>query len=376
MIVFQGAVSSARRTRVLRAAAGRISPIEGPPVISEELFREALVRERRRADRFEETFVLILISINSDAARQPRWGQVVEALAQSKFDADVIGWFEQGSVVGLIRSLVDGDSRDSSTTVADSVRGELVRCLPPDNVDCCSIRLEVYSPRSDSIPPVLVDAGDESRKLQDVARDAAKRLLDFVGSTAFLIAFFPVFLCVSALVKLTSKGPVFFRQQRVGEAGRPFMMFKFRTMHVNADPGIHQQYYEKYIQSGRSESGKNVVFKIVNDPRVTPIGNFLRRSSLDEFPQFWNVLKGDMSLVGPRPPLPYEVARYKRWHRRRVLEAKPGITGLWQVTGRSRTTFDEMVRLDLRYARSHSVWTDLKILLATPRAVISGKGAH
>jgi lipopolysaccharide/colanic/teichoic acid biosynthesis glycosyltransferase len=118
------------------------------------------------------------------------------------------------------------------------------------------------------------------------------------------------------------------------------------------------------------------VFKIVDDPRVTSIGHFLRKSSLDEFPQFWNVLKGDMSLVGPRPPLVYEVAKYKRWHRRRVLEAKPGITGLWQVTGRSRTTFDEMVRLDLRYARSHSVWTDLKILLATPRAVISGKGAH
>ena len=119
-----------------------------------------------------------------------------------------------------------------------------------------------------------------------------------------------------------------------------------------------------------------MVFKIVNDPRVTPLGHFLRRSSLDEFPQFWNVLRGEMSLVGPRPPLPYEVARYKRWHRRRVLEAKPGITGLWQVTGRSRTTFDEMVRLDLRYARSYSLWTDLKILLATPRAVCSGKGAH
>ena len=109
---------------------------------------------------------------------------------------------------------------------------------------------------------------------------------------------------------------------------------------------------------------------------MTPIGDFLRRSSLDELPQFWNVLRGEMSLVGPRPPLPYEVARYKRWHRRRVLEAKPGITGLWQVTGRSRTTFDEMVRLDLRYARSHSVWTDLNILLATPRAVLSGKGAR
>jgi len=119
-----------------------------------------------------------------------------------------------------------------------------------------------------------------------------------------------------------------------------------------------------------------VPFKIVNDERVTSIGRFLRRSSLDEFPQFWNVLKGDMSLVGPRPPIPYEVARYNRWHRRRVLEAKPGITGLWQVAGRSRTTFDEMVRMDLRYAKDHSVLTDLAILLATPRAVISGKGAH
>jgi lipopolysaccharide/colanic/teichoic acid biosynthesis glycosyltransferase len=120
---------------------------------------------------------------------------------------------------------------------------------------------------------------------------------------------------------------------------------------------------------------KSGVFKIVNDPRVTPVGHILRKTSLDELPQFWNVLRGDMSLVGPRPPLAYEVQQYKPWHYRRVLEAKPGITGLWQVTGRSRTTFDDMVRLDLRYARTWSVWTDVKILLATPRAVITGKGA-
>jgi len=148
-------------------------------------------------------------------------------------------------------------------------------------------------------------------------------------------------------------------------------------MHVNADPGIHQQYFKSFIHSNRaSEPGANVVFKIVDDPRVTPLGHFLRKSSLDELPQFWNVLKGEMSLVGPRPPLPYEVAQYKPWHRRRVLDAKPGITGLWQVTGRSRTTFDEMVRLDLRYAKSWSVWMDVKILLATPLAVVSGRGAH
>ena len=132
-----------------------------------------------------------------------------------------------------------------------------------------------------------------------------------------------------------------------------------------------------FIQSsGQSqESPANTTFKLAHDPRITPIGHLLRKTSLDELPQFWNVLSGDMSLVGPRPPLAYEVEQYKPWHCRRVLEAKPGITGLWQVTGRSRTTFDEMVRLDLRYAKSYSLWTDIKILLATPRAVISGKGA-
>jgi len=148
-------------------------------------------------------------------------------------------------------------------------------------------------------------------------------------------------------------------------------------MKVNADHRIHQQYVEGFIQAGPSAaSGGDAVFKLTNDPRVTPVGDFLRKSSLDELPQLWNVLRGEMSLVGPRPPLPYEVARYKHWHRRRVLEAKPGMTGLWQVTGRSRTTFDDMVRLDLRYAANCSVWTDLKILVATPRAVLSGKGAR
>jgi lipopolysaccharide/colanic/teichoic acid biosynthesis glycosyltransferase len=118
------------------------------------------------------------------------------------------------------------------------------------------------------------------------------------------------------------------------------------------------------------------IYKIVNDPRVTPIGRVLRRSSLDELPQFFNVLKGDMSLVGPRPPLPYEFERYSAWHRRRVLEVKPGLTGLWQVYGRSRTNFDEMVRLDLQYARQWSLWLDLKILLKTPVVVIFGTGAY
>jgi lipopolysaccharide/colanic/teichoic acid biosynthesis glycosyltransferase len=154
-------------------------------------------------------------------------------------------------------------------------------------------------------------------------------------------------------------------------------MLKFRTMHANADSAVHHEYVSWFIKSsGKTQpGGQDGVFKLANDRRITPVGHILRKTSLDELPQLWNVFRGDMSLVGPRPPLPYEVEQYKPWHCRRVLEAKPGITGLWQVTGRSRTTFDEMVRLDLRYARTYSLWTDIKILLATPRAVISGKGA-
>ena len=205
---------------------------------------------------------------------------------------------------------------------------------------------------------------------------ATKRALDVVGSAALLLLLAPLFLLIAALVKLGSTGPVFFEQVRVGQWMKSFKILKFRTMYVNVDEKLHQQYVTWFItSSGEGTPGHTEVFKLTHDPRITPIGRFLRRTSLDELPQLWNVLRGDMSLVGPRPPIPYELEQYQPWHCRRLLDAKPGITGLWQVTGRSRTTFNEMVRLDLRYARTCSLWTDVKILLATPGAVISGKGA-
>jgi lipopolysaccharide/colanic/teichoic acid biosynthesis glycosyltransferase len=152
-------------------------------------------------------------------------------------------------------------------------------------------------------------------------------------------------------------------------------------MRTDCDSRIHQDYVSQFIagkveEKPAADSGAAPVFKIQKDPRITPIGQFIRKTSLDEVPQFWNVLRGDMSLVGPRPPIAYEFRAYDVWHRRRVLEIKPGITGLWQVEGRSRTRFDDMVRLDLRYARSWSIWLDLRILLQTPGAVILGNGAH
>jgi lipopolysaccharide/colanic/teichoic acid biosynthesis glycosyltransferase len=208
---------------------------------------------------------------------------------------------------------------------------------------------------------------------------AAKRLMDIAGSLLALIFGLPLFVAIAVAIKATSKGPIFFCQQRLGQYGQRFNFLKFRSMCVNNDATIHQEYVKRFIadRSGDSKpSEEPALYKLTADPRVTRIGRFLRKTSLDEMPQFLNVLKGDMSLVGPRPPVPYEAECYHVWHRTRLLAAKPGITGLWQVAGRSRVKFDDMVRMDLRYATSWSLWLDVKILLQTPLAVFSANGAH
>lgn len=205
-----------------------------------------------------------------------------------------------------------------------------------------------------------------------------KRAMDIIGSLAGILLFWPLMLIIAALVKLTSPGSVLFCQERIGLLGKPFTFLKFRSMKAACTSSVHKTYVTKLIKGENSKINNGMagqaVYKITDDPRVTPIGKVLRKSSLDELPQFFNVLKGDMSLVGPRPPISYECDQYKRWHCGRVLEVKPGITGLWQVSGRSSTTFDEMVRLDLKYVRTWSLCMDTKILFKTFRAVISGKG--
>jgi exopolysaccharide biosynthesis polyprenyl glycosylphosphotransferase len=207
-----------------------------------------------------------------------------------------------------------------------------------------------------------------------------KRAMDIVGSVLGLLLFSPVFLAIALAIRLTSKGPVFFRQKRVGQSGEEFIFLKFRTMHVNNDPRVHQEYIKDLIaRSARCHPGNGKgkgVYKLTKDSRITRVGRLLRRTSLDELPQLFNVLRGEMSLVGPRPAIAYEVEAYNTWHRRRIFEAKPGITGLWQVNGRSRVDFDEMVRMDLQYARTWSPWMDLKILMRTPTAMLFGDGAY
>ncbi len=205
--------------------------------------------------------------------------------------------------------------------------------------------------------------------------------MDIIGSIAGILIFSPFFILIPVCIKLTSRGPVLFRQARIGQYENKFMFLKFRSMHVNCNSDVHKEYVQnlitKKIAGGTGDNGTGKkVYKITKDNRVTPIGSILRKTSMDELPQFFNVLKGEMSLVGPRPPIPYELEKYDSWHRRRLLEVKPGITGLWQVTGRSSTTFDEMVRLDLQYSTSWSPWQDIKILFKTPWVVVAGKGAY
>ena len=236
--------------------------------------------------------------------------------------------------------------------------------------------------RPPSVGPLLPLIEDiRSRADHAPVYEAVKRCVDVAASAGLLLLISPLLLLIAAAIRVRSPGPVLFKQTRIGQEAKPFTMLKFRSMRVDVDHDIHQAYVTDFIKDGApgtegSDTGSAKVFKIANDPRVTRLGRLLRRASLDELPQLWNVLRGEMSLVGPRPPLAYELEHYKPWHLRRVLEVKPGVTGLWQVAGRSRTTFDEMVRLDLRYAQTRSLATDLRILLATPRVVVEGKGAY
>lgn len=206
-----------------------------------------------------------------------------------------------------------------------------------------------------------------------------KRAFDFLFSGGLLIIASPVWLLIAILIKLDSRGAILFKQERVGMDGRKFLCYKFRTMRADADESIHREAYRKNIagacEANAGDAEKPVFGKVKNDLRVTRFGRFLRRTSLDELPQFLNVLRGDMSVVGARPPIPYEVEDYDLRHRKR-LDMKPGITGLWQVSGRNRLTFEEMVRIDLFYIENWSLWLDLKIMLLTLPAVWRGDGAR
>jgi lipopolysaccharide/colanic/teichoic acid biosynthesis glycosyltransferase len=358
-------------------------------ITPEESFKRILSLEQKRSERSGKQFLLMLLDAEKLFTMVPRekaLQNILQAVSASVRETDIAGWFRENFVVGVIFTEV-GSPEETATPHAILMRmvAALRKNMSPEEVDAIDVKLHLFPNEWDETnpdPPTKLDLYPDLAEKKDSWRAglALKRMMDIAASLTGLILLSPLFAVIAALVKLTSEGPVFFRQTRVGQFGEKFTFYKFRSMYVSNDSTIHKEYVKGFI-SGKARAKSHVgrpspVYKIADDPRVTRIGKYLRRTSLDEFPQLFNVLKGDMSLVGPRPPLPYECALYDLWHRRRVLEAKPGITGLWQVMGRSRTHFDDMVRLDLRYARSWSLWLDVKILLKTPRAVLSGEGAY
>jgi len=361
------------------------SPLEHE-ILSRDTFHRVIALERRRTERSRKPFLLMLLDIGDhspSAAVGRQLSKLMSVLAASTRETDVAGWYEEDRVVGVMFTeiAINGNGTPLNTMIARMT--EILRSTLTS--DGYSVSFHVFPEdwdqdvRKRPSNPVLYPDLSKRNETKRVF-GALKRAMDIVGSVVALLLATPIFVAVAVAIKTTSEGPVFFRQRRVGQFGRPFVFLKFRSMYVDNDDAIHKEYVQKLI-AGRADrhpsngDGKGV-FKLTRDPRITGVGLFLRRTSLDELPQFINVLRGEMSLVGPRPPVPYEVAAYELWHRRRLLEAKPGITGLWQVSGRSRVTFDEMVRLDLRYARTWSPLTDVMILLRTPGAVLLGEGAH
>jgi lipopolysaccharide/colanic/teichoic acid biosynthesis glycosyltransferase len=353
-------------------------------VLPEAYFHRMLCLERKRAERSGNPFLLMLLDLGNNLAAEKN-GRILQdlisAMALSTRDTDVIGWHRNQQVMGVMFTEIVADAQKSiMATILMRVTTALREYLTLEQFSQIRITFHSFPEQwgEHDVPPAPPDSAFYPDLHEHTLRTrwsrALKRAFDIIGSLFFIVLFSPVFAAIALAVKLTSKGPVLYCQERVGQYGKRFSFFKFRSMYVNNNPDAHKDYVRKLI-AGQAETKEGGVFKITDDPRITPVGRWLRRLSLDEFPQFFNVLRGDISLVGPRPPLPYEVEAYDVWHRRRLLEAKPGITGLWQVNGRCRTKFDDMVRLDLRYARQQSLLLDLKILARTPAAVLSGDGA-
>jgi lipopolysaccharide/colanic/teichoic acid biosynthesis glycosyltransferase len=387
----EAGAATPRSESLLRRMAGRsnLSLLRFHEFLPPDRLLRMLFLERKRSERSERPFVLMLLECTKLLRHgdQSAFDRILSTLVNSTRDTDVKGWYQEHSTIGVIFTELGlkADGKSVANALLSKVTGALASTLSINEINEIHISFRVFpedweggSGPIDDIESKFYDKVFHENGQNPFAK-AVKRSMDIAGSLLVLSFGFAVFLLIAIAIKLTSRGPVFYRQERLGQYGRKFGFLKFRSMYVTCDDGLHREYVKRFIAgaTGCHQAGSTETqYKIMNDPRVTRVGRFLRRTSLDELPQFLNVLRGDMSLVGPRPPLPYEVENYRIWHKTRILAAKPGITGVWQVQGRSRVKFDEMVRMDLKYAKTWSLWLDIKILLQTPRAVFFGTGAH
>lgn len=386
--------------------------IESPAFLSDKQFTGQLRRERARANRADSGFLLVTFELTNTSCSRQTCQEMLEVLAHAVCAraraSDVVGEFEgriglllPDAPMAAVKKLVEG----IECSFCECAR----RCFSNGGA-LPDIVYGVYEYPTDRRTRERRSRGTHSKKEQDRVGGATKergispdgrdpkgttkmaeiaikprieifqrplpvwkRTMDLVSSTLGLIILAPVFVVVGLYIKVVSPGPVFFGQIRVGRSGREFVMWKFRTMRSGADQAPHQEHITKLIRGTCSNQGRTrlrAMHKIADDPRLDRWSRFLRGSCIDELPQLFNVLRGEMSLVGPRPPIPYEVDEYLRWHRGR-FDVVPGMTGLWQVSGRNELTFEEMIRLDIKYAQKRSLLLDLKIIVKTPSAVLS-----
>jgi lipopolysaccharide/colanic/teichoic acid biosynthesis glycosyltransferase len=339
-------------------------------------FLDRLRAEKRRSDRSKAPLSVVLFSFDKEEENQfHQITKFLPALQKDTRETDIIGWVDR-DVIGLV--LPDTNEKGVQSCIRKITNGNgnlpcsVITGTYPDHLFQKLLDKEQLEP---DLFPLYLEESPDSHGFQI----ALKRGIDIMGSIIGILLFSPVMIITALAIGWTSPGPIVFKQIRFGQKGVRFPFYKFRSMHWNTDDQIHRKYVSNLIEGNLEETNQGdkdkPLYKIRSDPRVTKVGKIIRKLSIDELPQFYNVLKGEMSLVGPRPPLPYEVEKYKPWHLRRILDVKPGITGLWQIEGRSKTSFDDMVRLDLRYVQNRSLRLDIKILIKTIGALLKPTGA-
>jgi len=356
----------------------------GKGIWSVEEFRAILERERARSDRSGDRFSLVVFDAEIFETRETLEHLLIEVLYTRIRPTDEVGWFDKAKV-GVV--LPDTPPLGARKLAGEICRKISVRTQPPT--------FNVYTYPSEKITDFKMNLkdifSDEKDRTAETADDNAfgnirilkikgnigriesyfalqipfwKRGIDIISSLLGLVLLFPLFLSISVLIKILSPGPVFFKQKRVGYLGQKFVLYKFRTMRVNADTTVHKKHVAQLIKDGKP------LAKMDNyDSRIFPFGKFLRLTGLDELPQLINILKGEMSLIGPRPELLSSLRHCERWHAMR-FDAKPGLSGLWQVSDKTTTTFTEMMRLDISYVKKMSFWLDAMIFLKTLPTVV------
>lgn len=347
--------------------------------LSEAEFTEQLAYERKRAERSGRTIALILIRsaelVIRSEGQDHALRELMSVLCSCMRDTDILGFHSSHRAGVIVSEFGRFDPVRAAGRIKERIAAAVRSRLSDARARALHFDVRLFPDRqamSGSAGKVDLTFYPEVSGGDDRHPDyqTLKRILDLTISVISLVCLAPFLAAIALAVRITSRGPALYLQERIGQYGKPFTMLKFRTMRSGAKESFHQAYVKDYI-SGIADPGKSGIYKLTNDPRVTILGKFLRKTSMDELPQLVNVLKGEMSLVGPRPPLSYEVEAYEPWHRRRILEAKPGVTGLWQATARSKARFDEMVRLDIRYASRKSVWFDLSLILKTFRVLVT-----